>query len=220
MSAALSSYQCRLLLIFADIEEAKSLIRDFAFIQKGTNLFQCRDSHTSIAMDMIILNQWGESGVLEAFQTIEEIETYHACVNIGFAGACSKDLLLHNCYTIEHISELSKDSPFNVSDNPELSITPIPSFPTAKLVSAHAPYKHGTHETFQLIDMEGYTIARLCSDYHLRCIMLKIASDFTTTNGGDYLNLHKNTLAEELSSAFASCLHEIVELAVAATVRT
>ncbi|QVE48926.1 hypothetical protein SBV42_04020 [Chlamydia crocodili] len=213
MSAALSNYLCKILLILADINEAKSLIEDFAFKRTDKNFYQCRDSHMSIAMDMILLEQWGEEGVIKALRDIE-LENYDSCVNLGFAGSCCPDLPLQTFYTIDKVSQLSKTNPKQLDSAVELAVIAIPNLPRASLVSAHAPYKYGFHETFRLVDMEGYTIARLCKNHNLHCMMMKITSDYTIQEGGEYLKKHKNILAEKLSYAFSSSIYDIVETSI------
>ncbi|SYX08865.1 nucleosidase,Phosphorylase superfamily [Chlamydia poikilotherma] len=213
MSAALSNYLCKILLILADMNEAKSLIEDFAFIRTDKNFYQCRDSHMSIAMDMILLEQWGKDGVIKALKDIK-LENYDSCVNLGFAGSCSPDLPLQNFYTINSVSQLSKTTPEQLDSAIELEIIAIPNLPKATLVSAHTPYKHGFHETFQLVDMEGYAIARLCKNHNLRCMMIKIISDYATQEGGEYLKKHRDVLAEKLSYAFTSSIYAIVEASI------
>lgn len=216
MPNTLSNYLCKLLLVLADINEAKSLIQDFTFSQTANNFYQCRDSHMSIAMDMIILDQWGENGVLQALENIK-LENYDSCVNIGFAGTCSPHLPLQTCYTIDKVSLFREDSPTlcNLTEETsELTITTIPNLLQANLVSVRAPYRQGFHDTLQLVDMEGYSIAKLCKHHNLRCMMIKIASDYTTKEGGDYLNQHKSVLAKKLSSAFSSSFYNIIESSI------
>ncbi|WP_375793284.1 hypothetical protein O1W69_04055 [Chlamydia sp. 12-01] len=213
MLAALSNYFCKILLVLADMNEAKSLIADFAFTQADKNFYQCRDSHMSIAMDMILLEQWGEDGVIKALRNIQ-LEHYDSCVNLGFAGSCSPDLPLQTFYTIDKVSQLSKTTPEQLDSTIELAITAIPNLPRANLVSAHAPYKYGFHETYQLVDMEGYTVARLCKNHNLRCMMIKITSDYATQEGGEYIKQHRNVLAEKLSYAFTSSIYDIVDTSI------
>ncbi|MEF9519873.1 hypothetical protein SBV45_04840 [Chlamydia crocodili] len=213
MSAALSNYLCKILLILADMDEAKSLIEDFAFNRADKNFYQCRDSHMSIAMDMILLEQWGEDGVIQALRDIK-LENYDSCVNLGFAGSCSPDLPLQTFYTIDKVSKLSKTTPEQLDSAIELEIVAIPNLPKANLVSAHAPYKYGFHETFQLVDMEGYAIARLCKNHNLPCMMMKITSDYATREGEEYLKKHRSILAEKLSYAFTSSIYDIVETSI------
>lgn len=209
MSAALSNYLCRVLLILADMNEAKSLIQDFSFTRYDKNFYQCRDAHMSLAIDMILLEQWGEAGVIKALSNTK-LEDYDSCVNLGFAGSCSPDLPLQSFYTVDKVAQLSKTHPKQLDSAIALEITTLPNLPKASLVSAHAPYRYGFHETFQLVDMEGHTIARLCKNHHLHCMMIKITSDYATQEGGVYLKKHKNVLAEKLSYAFSSSIYDIV----------
>ncbi|MEF9497263.1 hypothetical protein [Chlamydia sp. 04-14] len=213
MSAVLSNYFCKILLILADMNEAKSLIEDFDFTRVNKNFYECRDTHMSIAMDMILLEQWGENGVIKALRNTK-LENYDSCVNLGFAGSCSPDLPLQTFYTIDKVSQLSKTSPEQLDSAIALEIIAIPNLPRANLVSAHAPYKYGFHKTFQLVDMEGYAIARLCKNHNLRCMMIKITSDYATQEGGEYLKKHRNVLAEKLSYAFTSSIYDIVETSI------
>ncbi|QXE27205.1 hypothetical protein [Chlamydia buteonis] len=210
MSAAPSNYLCKILLVLADRQEAQSLLQDFAFTKLTNNFYRCPDIHMSILIDMIILDQWGKDGVVQAL-TNTLLKNYDSCVNIGFAGACSSRFPLQTCYTIDKVSQLSKDIPNQLDTTPELTVTALPSLSKATLVSAHAPYKHGFHDTFQLVDMEGYSIAGLCKNLNLRCMMLKITSDYTTKDGGDYIKQHKRVLSEKLSCAFASTIYDIIE---------
>ncbi|AFS24628.1 nucleoside phosphorylase-I family protein [Chlamydia psittaci] len=210
MSAVPSNYLCKILLVLADRSEAQSLLQDFAFAKLTENFYRCPDMHMSILIDMIILDQWGKDGVIRAL-TNTVLKNYDSCVNVGFAGACSPRFPLQTCYTIDRVSQLSKDLPNQLDTTPELTVIALPSLPKATLVSAHAPYTYGFHDTFQLVDMEGYAIAELCKNVNLRCMMLKITSDYTTEDGRDYIKQHKHVLSEKLSCAFASTIYDIIE---------
>ncbi|ASD30539.1 hypothetical protein [Chlamydia abortus] len=215
MSAAPSNYLCKILLVLADKNEAQSLLQDFAFTKLTNHFYRCPDRHMSILIDMIILDRWGKDGVVQSL-THTVLQNYDSCVNVGFAGACSSKFPLQTRYTIDKVSQLSKDIPNQLDTTPELTVTALPSLTKATLVSAHAPYTYGFHDTFQLVDMEGYFIAELCKNLHLRCMMLKITSDYTTKEGRDYIQQHKHVLSKKLSCAFASAIYDIIELSTLA----
>lgn len=208
----------RLLFIFADMCEAEAVIQGYPFEKKHLNFYTYRDTNHLCFMDLLILKQWGRDGVISSL-TPELLSNYHACVNMGFAGSSSFCFPLHNCYTITRVAELNHENPQDPSPQPELTLLPLPSLSSAHLASSSIPYKYGMLEHLQLIDMEGYTIAQLCKNHNLPCIMIKIVSDYTTPKGSDYLKKNKHALAETLCVTLRECLISIIALVTPSNVK-
>lgn len=208
----------RLLFIFADICEAEAVIREYPFEKKHPNFYSYRNANHLCLMDLLILKQWGRDGVISSLTT-ELLSNYHACINMGFAGSSSFCFPLHSCYTIDRVVELSRENPQALSHQPELTLLPLPSLPLAHLASSPIPYKYGIQEHLQLIDMEGYTIARLCKNQGLPCIMIKIVSDYTIPEGSDYLKNNKHALAETLCATLRELLISIIALVTPSNIK-
>lgn len=192
-----SSTDRRLLIVLADLQEAKALIQEIPFQKCSSHTYRYEDARTR--WDLMILQRWGKEGVLASLSP-SMLSHYHGCVNLGFAGACSLRFPRQACYTISEVS---------LPDTPYHPLTTVPSLPTARLVSFHEPYRQGLHDTFELVDMEGYTLATICQEAHRTCWMIKVVSDYTTPNGGEYLHRHKSRLARRLSQTFISCMPAI-----------
>lgn len=201
----------RLLFIFADMCEAEAIIQGNPFLQKRPNFYTYEDPSRVCCIDLLILTRWGRDGVAASVHTAL-LSHYHACVNMGFAGSASQSFPLHSCYTIARVAELSDTDPYTLSSRPELPLYCLPSLPAAYLVSSPRPYKYGMQDSFQLIDMEGYAIADRCASLGLPCIMIKIVSDYTTPEGGDYLKNNKHALAKTLCSTLRESLDAIIAL--------
>ncbi|AHK63060.1 hypothetical protein BOKEGFJH_00186 [Chlamydia avium] len=201
----------RLLFIFADMCEAEAIINKYPFQKQKNNFYTCWDANHSCLMDILLLQQWGRQGVISSLNT-ELLSNYHACLNIGFAGTSSFLFPLHSCYSIDRVAELSSENPQTLSHQPELELISLSSLPLAHLVSSPTPYRYGMHDYFQLIDMEGYTISQLCKKQNLPCMMIKIVSDYTTPEGGEYIKNNKHALAETLYTTLKDSMDSIRSL--------
>ncbi|HSR88316.1 MAG TPA: UbiA-like polyprenyltransferase, partial [Pontiella sp.] len=61
--------------------------------------------------------------------------------------------------------------------------------------------KHG-----DLVDMEGYAVARVCEEHQVPCILIKGVTDFGDHNGKDDIQKHIHPVSETVAEAVLMCL--------------
>jgi len=58
----------------------------------------------------------------------------------------------------------------------------------------------------ELVDMEGYAVARVCEEHDIPCIMIKGVTDFGDHNGKDDIQTHIAPVSEKVAEALFQCL--------------
>lgn len=183
----------KLLLIFADPAEAARTLSLFPFSLNKENFYTY---HTeNVLLDVMVLKTWGYRGVVQALSPPPS--GYDLWINAGFSGAGNPNIPLLKTYTITSVKELTPTT----SVEEELEVTPIPRLPLAQLTSVRSPYRDGFHEYLQLVDMEGFFIAKQASLVACPCSMIKVSSDYTTREGQDFLKNNKVKLSQKLAEA-------------------
>lgn len=177
------------LFIFADYCEAKALINT-GFSRRSYNFFSSKQA------DLVILDCWGSQGVLTTLTKV--FSSYSLWINAGFAGAASYTLHLGQCYSVHTVYPYHRRSLYQLQ--------PYAFLPAKELTSFDIPYTDGIHNIFELIDMEGFAIAKLAESYHIPCTMIKIVSDYTEPSGREYLLRYKDKLSHTLASACLKAL--------------
>ncbi|WP_201456820.1 hypothetical protein [Chlamydia sp. 17-3921] len=209
--SVLTKEKLKLFCFIADFCEAKALLQNFYFKkQEGNNLYQYESKQ--FLLDVCILNSWGEAAVMCALQNYPQaLTSYDLWLNIGFAGACNPSIPLQKCFLIKSLRKSSSTDPKCLTQDPALILNTIgTTLPSNTLVTAEAPYTLGFHNTFQLIDMEGYMIASLAKQYQQPLSMLKIISDYTIPRRDDFIKKQSPQLATKLAETFMTHLFEIV----------
>ncbi|WP_100934841.1 hypothetical protein [Candidatus Chlamydia corallus] len=197
--------------IVADYREISFLFDQLDFKQIHHHLYNysCSNYH----LDFYIVRVWGSAAVLKALQNYPESCTnYDLWINLGFAGACSPEIPLGQCYTIDQIGKLTTDTPPVLSENPYFIFNTLPtSLPKSPLVTSPTLYHYGFHKTFKLVDMEGYAIASKAAEHQIPCSFLKIASDYTVP--GDFPFKKMEQLSQNLALTFLESVPEFIATA-------
>ncbi|SPN73546.1 nucleosidase,Phosphorylase superfamily [Chlamydia serpentis] len=198
--------------IVADYREISPLLQTLSFKQINHNLY----SHIgpNYHLDLYIVHVWGSMAMLEALQNYPRSSTdYDLWINLGFAGACSPKIPLGKCYNINQIGKLSNDSPPRLTEDLHYVLESLPdSLPQNSLVTSPTTYHYGFHETFKLVDMEGYAIASEAAYYEIPCAFLKIVSDYTIP-GDNPLDKRAQKLSENLTQILLKALPELIKTA-------
>lgn len=193
-----------LLLIAADTSEVEGLTQLLPFQRAATGLLRCTDP-TFSQLDLLVLPEWGACGVEKGLSTIDT--EYTNWINIGFAGCCTPHDPLGECFTIHSVQQLSQQEPTLLSPLPTLPLEPLPQLPTHPLVTSPVPYTFGFHDTYRLVDMEGYPIAQAAKKQAVPCSMIKITSDYTLPSDRGFLTTQKSWLSQQLATTVISILH-------------
>ncbi|AAD18556.1 hypothetical protein CpB0429 [Chlamydia pneumoniae TW-183] len=202
----------KILCIVADYREISPLIEQLDFTQINEHLYsyRCTDYH----LDLYIVHVWGSTAVLNALQSYCQAYTdYDLWINPGFVGACSPEIPLGQCYTIEKIANLTTDTPPVLSEDPPYIFDALPdSLPKSSLVTSPVLYHYGFHKTFKLLDMEGYAIASQAAEHHIPCSFLKITSDYTVPGDCPFSRLEE--VSQKLTQTLVELLPELMERAI------
>lgn len=194
----------RLLLIAADTSEVEGLVQAIPFQKYTAGLQRCVDPNFS-QLDLLILPEWGACGVEKGLSKIDTKYTHW--INIGFAGCCTPHTPLGKCFTIHSVQQLSQQEPTLLSPLPTLALKPLPRLPAYPLVTSTVPYTFGFHNTYRLVDMEGYPIAQAAKKQAVPCSMIKITSDYTLSSDRGFLTTQKFWLSQKLAATVISILH-------------
>jgi 4-hydroxybenzoate polyprenyltransferase len=60
----------------------------------------------------------------------------------------------------------------------------------------------------ELVDMEGYAVARVCEEHDIPCIMIKGVTDFGDGNGKEDIQTHIEPVSEAVADAIFQCLEK------------
>lgn len=197
----------KILLLFADLCEAKALLEKIPFQQTAEHVYHTNNQQ--LHLDLCILPTWGPAGVYQALRKYT-LSTYDLWINLGFAGSCQPSLPLMQIFSIDQVHQLDAFIPTQRSKAPSLRVLPTPNLPLQILVSAHQPYTHGFHDTFSLVDMEGYTIATYAKHYGIPCMMIKIVSDYTEPSLRKNFHAMKDILSHQISQQFIQLLPYLI----------
>lgn len=122
----------------------------------------------------------------ETLEKILELKEWNFVLNIGVAGALIDDLKKGDVCVIDSVSQvlfdpLDEEEPGEESFSTQAGLGP--AYPELGLVSVDEPVTDaGRRQDLalkgHLVDMEGFTVAMLCSLFDLPCYMFKVVSDF------------------------------------------
>ena len=147
-----------------------------------------------------------EMGLEAARIATEKLVKEHGCttiINAGVCGALNNRLERGAVYRVSMVSIEELKAAVNVGIGIGLK----------RLVSVEEPVfdpqrKKELSKFGELVDMEGYAIARVCEEFEIPCIMLKGVTDFGDVNGKDDIQKHIAPVSETGADAIFQCLEK------------
>ena len=136
-----------------------------------------------------------EAAALATRKLIEE-QGVKRVVNAGICGALDDTLVRGSVFFVSEV--LSEDAGDRVS---------LPQTPDAKrLVTVAKPVfqterKQKLSTMADLVDMEGFAVARLCQDHDIPCILIKGITDFGDPHGKADIKKHIRSVSEKVTEA-------------------
>ncbi len=142
-----------------------------------------------------------EMGLEAARIATEKLVKEHGCttiINAGVCGALNNRLKRGGVYRVSMVSIEELKAAVNVGIGIGLK----------RLVSVEEPVfdpkrKKELSKYGELVDMEGYAVARVCEEFGVPCIMLKGVTDFGDVNGKEDIQKHINPVSETVAEAVA-----------------
>ncbi len=134
----------------------------------------------------------------------EKLIKEHGCtsvINAGVCGALNNRLQRGGVYRVSMVSTEKLKTAVNVGLGWGLK----------KLVTVEEPvFQHDRKlelsKQGDLVDMEGYAVARVCEEHNVPCIMIKGVTDFGDHNGKDDIRKHIDPVSETVADAILMCL--------------
>lgn len=147
-----------------------------------------------------------EMGLEAARISTEKLVKEHGCTTIINAGVCGA--LNNRCergavYRVSMVSIEALKAAVNVGVGIGLK----------RLVSVEEPVfeaerKKELSKFGELVDMEGYAVARVCEEFEVPCIMIKGVTDFGDGNGKEDIQKHITPVSETVADAIFHCLEK------------
>lgn len=180
------------LLVFATLLEANSALQKFHAKQIKPNLYE------SDKFDFLITGM----GVAKTMQSLALAPSYKLVINIGFCGAL-KDFRFGDIFEVTKVGKHQEIS---------FHLTSQGHFASASLITYDFPVHDQTLRQllavdYDLVDMEGWGIATVCSSKKTPYRLLKIVSDFCSTTTSQEIQEKGGELSELIASS--SIFHEI-----------
>ncbi len=124
-------------------------------------------------------------------------------INAGVCGALNNRLERGGVYRVSMVSMEELKAAVNVGVGVGLK----------KLVSVQEPVfeparKRELAKYGDLVDMEGYAVARVCEDHSIPCILIKGVTDFGDGNGKADIQTHIAPVSETVADAVFMCLEK------------
>ncbi|MDF7805817.1 UbiA-like polyprenyltransferase [Pontiellaceae bacterium B12219] len=122
-------------------------------------------------------------------------------INAGVCGALNNRLVRGGVYRVSMVSTEELKAAVNVGIGMGLK----------RLVSVEEPVfdpkrKKELSKYGELVDMEGYAVARVCEAHDIPCILIKGVTDFGDGNGKDDIQKHITPVSETVAEAIFQCL--------------
>ena len=152
--------------VFATNSEAEKIIENSRVI--ASNLYQ-RDNHYIFICGV---GKLAQENFLSYIQSKYVDIRCDSMINLGIAGACNDSLIFEKIYKIKTVTRekivinLSKNEPEKV-----LYTSLVPVWEKEKKLNY-------AHQAYDLIDMEGYFLAKICREYGLNIDLYKLVSDY------------------------------------------
>ncbi len=143
-------------------------------------------------------------GMEAARVATEKLIREHGCtsvINAGVCGALNNRLQRGAVYRVSMVSTENLNAAVNVGLGLGLK----------KLVTVEEPVfqperKRELSRYGDLVDMEGYAVARICEENNVPCIMIKGVTDFGDHNGKEDIQKHIDPVSETVAEAILMCL--------------
>jgi len=143
-------------------------------------------------------------GMEAARLATEKLIMEHGCtsiINAGVCGALNNRLERGGVYRVSMVSSENLKTAVNVGVGVGLK----------KLVTVEEPVfqadrKRELSKYGDLVDMEGYAVARVCEEHSIPCIMIKGVTDFGDHNGKEDIQKHIDPVSETVADAITMCL--------------
>jgi 4-hydroxybenzoate polyprenyltransferase len=147
-----------------------------------------------------------EMGLEAARIATEKLVKEHGCttiINAGVCGALNNRLERGAVYRVSMVSIEALKAAVNVGVGIGLK----------RLVSVEEPVfeperKKELSKYGDLVDMEGYAVARVCEEFEVPCIMIKGVTDFGDGNGKEDIQKHITPVSETVAEAIFQCLEK------------
>ena len=143
-------------------------------------------------------------GMDAARAATEKLITEHGCTSVINAGVCGA---LHNrlerggVYRVSMVSTEKLKAAVNVGIGIGLKKLVTVDEPVFQPDRKRELAKHG-----DLVDMEGYAVARVCEEHDVPCILIKGVTDFGDHNGKGDIQKHIHPVSETVAEAVQMCL--------------
>lgn len=128
--------------------------------------------------------------------TRQLIEQQHVTliINPGVCGALDNSLIRHSVYFISDT--------WNESQTEQIPLIPMPN--SKRLVTVEKPVFQADRKqklaTFaDLVDMEGFAVAKQCQAHHIPCVLIKGITDFGDTHGKADIQTHIASVSEKIT---------------------
>jgi 4-hydroxybenzoate polyprenyltransferase len=146
-------------------------------------------------------------GLDAARKAAETLIKDHGCtsvINAGVCGALNNRIERGAVYRVSQVSSEHLKTAVNVGIGMGLK----------KLVTVEEPVfqparKKELSKYGELVDMEGYAVARVCEEHGVPCIMIKGVTDFGDHNGREDIQTHIAPVSETVADAIFQCLEKV-----------
>jgi len=146
-------------------------------------------------------------GMEAARVATEKLIREHGCtavINAGVCGALNNRLERGGVYRVSMVSTENLKTAVNVGVGLGLK----------KLVTVEEPVfqpdrKRELSKYGDLVDMEGYAVARVCEEHSVPCIMLKGVTDFGDHSGKEDIQKHIDPVSQTVADAIFKCLEKV-----------
>jgi 4-hydroxybenzoate polyprenyltransferase len=156
--------------------------------------------------DGVVVEIAEEMGLEAARVATEKLVTEQGCttvINAGVCGALNNRLERGAVYRVSMVCMEELNAAVNVGVGLGLK----------RLVSVVEPVfdperKRELSKLGDLVDMEGYAVARVCEENNVPCIMIKGVTDFGDHNGKEDIQKHIGSVSETVAEAIQQCLQK------------
>lgn len=150
---------------------------------------------------VIVISGMGMTAAREATEKLIREEGCTTVINAGVCGALNNRLERGGVYRVSMVSTENLKTAVNVGIG----------FGLKKLVTVEEPVfqperKRELSKYGDLVDMEGYAVARVCAENNVPCVLIKGVTDFGDLNGKKDIQKHIDPVSETVAEAVMMCL--------------
>ncbi len=131
-------------------------------------------------------------------------------INAGVCGALNNRLKRGGVYRVSSVSTEELKAAVNVGVGLGLKRLVSVDEPVFESARKKELSKYG-----ELVDMEGYAVARVCEAFDIPCILIKGVTDFGDVSGKEDIQKHITPVSETVAEAVAGIVDEATNLASA-----